>query len=644
MAQQTKPPVLPQSLRTGGTTLLGALPGLAPTFTIVALLACVLVPLPTALVDLLLSVSLSGAVLLLVAGLRVRRASDFLSFPSLLLLVTLYRLAINVSTTRLILSQADAGRVVDAFATFVVRNDLVVGGVMFAIISVIQYLVIARGSERVAEVAARFALDGLPGHQQAIEADLRAGRLSPAEASRRRAALMERSSFYGAMDGAIRFVKGDAVAGLAITGINLLGGLAIGIGRMGLSWQESLEVYGRLTIGDGLLAQIPALLVSLAAGVLVSRVDESRDETRPPLRWLQPAMLLVPSAMLLGLALVPSMPSLAFVTTATALVTGAFLLAARQAQDVPLPILGPASIRLRVHPSALSDSRGLERALAELRLRCSRSLGISLPPLRLAVDPSAPDHQWELRLSGRLLARAPLPEPSGNDGLLLVVFRAVMTSAPTLIDLQDLENELEGLRASHPVMVRRALEHVDLADVLQIVRAMLAERLRRPPLVAIIGAIAEDRRFADPAERSRYAEHVRVRLASHWLPDVLDRAQRLGPLRWLRLTPDAEEWLAERTVVGAGGHSLRLSGQQREEWMELLETGCRPDTEAAADESTRTNRHDSRPLVLLTSAAARPAAAELVAGATPHIPVLSTAELAASATAVKPEIEWVDAP
>jgi type III secretion protein V len=336
---QSKRPVperrlLPRHLLSGGSTLIGALPGLAPTFLVVALLGCVLVPLPTPLVDLLLSISLAGAVLLLVASLGVRRSADFLGFPALLLLVTLYRLALNVSTTRLILSQADAGRVVDAFASIVVRDDLVVGGVMFAIISVIQYIVIARGAERVAEVAARFALDGLPGHQQAIEADLRAGLCSPAEAARRRAELVERSSFYGAMDGAIRFVKGDAIAGLAITAINLAGGVAIGMARMGLSLGEALELFGRLTIGDGLLAQIPALLVSLAAGVLVSRVDDGSPH-RTGLRWLDPAMLLVPATLLLLLALVPGMPSLAFATTATALVTGALVLAARVARARP---------------------------------------------------------------------------------------------------------------------------------------------------------------------------------------------------------------------------------------------------------------------------------------------------------------------
>jgi len=186
-----------------------------------------LVPLPSAVVDLLLSLSLAASVLLLVASLAVRRSVDFLSFPALLLLVTLSRLALNVATTRLILSQGDAGRVIDAFAGLVVRGDLLVGAVMFAVITAVQFLVIARGSERVAEVAARFALDGLPGQQAAIDADLKAGAISAEEAARRRSALLLRSDFHGAMDGAVRFVRGDAIAGLAITIINLAGGVAL---------------------------------------------------------------------------------------------------------------------------------------------------------------------------------------------------------------------------------------------------------------------------------------------------------------------------------------------------------------------------------------------------------------------------------
>src|SRR5690606_21977664 len=201
-------------------------------------------------------------------------------------------------TTRLILSQADAGQVIDAFANLVVRGDLVVGAVMFAVITAIQYFVITRGAERVAELAARFALDGMPGQQQAIDADLRSGAISPREAQAQRAALSERSDFFGRMDGVMRWVKGDALVGLLVTGFNLIGGVAIGSGRGALGVGESLTLYGKLAIGDGLLAQLPALLIALAAALLVARVDRVREQQAET--WLEPSMLLVP-AVLLGL-------------------------------------------------------------------------------------------------------------------------------------------------------------------------------------------------------------------------------------------------------------------------------------------------------------------------------------------------------
>ncbi|MCH9682942.1 MAG: flagellar biosynthesis protein FlhA [Deltaproteobacteria bacterium] len=642
--------ILPRGLLSGGSSLLGALPGLAPTFVVVALLACVLLPLPTPLVDLLLSVSLAGAVLLLVASLGVRRSADFLNFPTLLLLVTLYRLAINVSTTRLILSQADAGRVVDAFATFVVRGDLIVGGVMFAIISIIQYLVIARGAERVAEVAARFALDGMPGHQQAIEADLRAGLISPQEAARRRARLMERSSFYGAMDGAVRFVKGDAVAGLAIVGVNLVGGLVIGISQMGYTWQDSLQLYGRLTIGDGLLAQIPALLVSLAAGVLVSRVDEGADSPPTGLRWLEPAMLLVPATMLLVLAMVPGMPGLAFFITALALVVGALVLATRIARSRPERPVEAPRMQIRLHPDAIDDARALEQALAELTARCSAALGIKVPRLRLALDPSAPTDRWELRLGDRLLRRTTIADQTMVDVVLLGVFRGIMDHAPALIDLQDLENGLETLRGSHPILVRRALEVIEPTDLLAIVRAFLRERLSRPPLSAILAAVAEDRRFRDTAERHRFAEIAREQLAPYWLPDVLDSVHSLGAPRWVRLTPDAEEALIERTVIGDTGLVLRMPSPERTTWIDRLRetpdgaAPISPTSPATISTLARLGSHASGPLLLLTTPRARPAAAALLAGSAPHVPVLSTQELSQSAVELAPAVEWVDLP
>ncbi len=614
------------SLLSAGQSLFRALPSLTPTFLVVALLACVLVPLPTALVDLLLSVSLAGAVLLLVASLGVRRTSEFLSFPTLLLLVTLYRLALNVSTTRLILSQADAGRVVDAFASVVVRSDLIVGGVMFAIITIIQYLVIARGAERVAEVAARFALDGLPGHQAAIEADLRAGLVSGREASRRREALASKSSFYGAMDGAIRFVKGDAIAGLAITAVNLLGGIAIGVGRLDMSVGESLSIYGRLTIGDGLLAQIPALLVSLAAGVLVSRID--RDEQSSELgRWLDPAMLVVPATMLLLLSVVPGMPVLAFVATAVGLLTAALWLAAQVVQRSRgrSPV---EDARLRVVVPTIGEGQlaARERAVAGVRERCSDALGLDVPEIDVVVDPDQPPGTMDVRLGERVLARVP-GAPTDTDAVfLLAVFRALMANAAALVDLPQIDHAIEQVRASYPGVVAKALDGIDTSDLLSVVRGFLRERIPQPPLQAILAAIAESRRLRDPSERGQLPELLRTHLAGHWVHSVVDGVARAGDARWVRLDPDVEEELLERTHATNEGPALSLASSERARWRARIL--------AAAGEGS------DAPCVLVTTPRARRPAAALFDDSYPFVPVLSTAELE-RAGVPHPDYAWV---
>jgi type III secretion protein V len=604
--------------------LLRGLGPLAPTFLIVALLACVLVPLPTGLVDLLLSVSLAGAVLLLVATLGIRKTSEFTSFPHLLLLVTLYRLAINVSTTRLILSQADAGRVIDSFAGFVVRGDLIVGAVMFLIITVVQYVVIARGAERVAEVAARFALDALPGHQAAIDADLRAGVVSAREAAQRRARLGDRSAFYGSMDGTVRFVKGDAIAGLLITAINLVGGLTIGMARMGYTWQQSLEVYGRLTIGDGLLAQIPALLVSLAAGVLVSRVDREAEE-EAPLSWLQPAMLLVPVLLLAAVAPIPGMPTLAFLTTAAVLATIAVGLATRRPTR---PAAGPTRRTVaRTAPLDTPAARArLERALVELRAKCTGALGVDVPPIVLVPERGFGPGQLEVRLGERLLVRTRVD--GGEEAIVVAVFRAVMDHAEHLFDLQDLDRGVEKVRSSRPVVVQQALERVGLPDLLSIVRGFLRERIPVPPLAAVLDVIAEGRAFSDASERGHWPGLVRERLAPYWLSDLLDGIARVGQAMWVRPDPDLEEELLDHTVDAEDGVQLTLPASDRGGWLARL----RQAAEAEAP--------DGGPLVLLTTPRARAAMAALVAEAVPHVAVVSTAELQAARIAVPSGVRW----
>lgn len=598
--------------------LVRSLPRYSPALGVVGVLVCMLVPLPTAWVDLLLSLSLALGALLLVVCLGLRRSADFLAFPSLLLLVTLLRLSLNVQTTRLILADADAGRVIDAFAALVVRGDMIVGAVIFAIITAVQYLVIARGSERVAEVAARFALDGLPGHQGAIDADLRGGAISAHEAANRRAALLERSSFYGAMDGAIRFVKGDAVAGLVITAINLVGGVAVGIVRHGLSAGESFSVYGRLTIGDGLVAQIPALLVSLAAGVLVVRVDR-RDEARP-LAWLEPAALLFPAALLAALSAVEGMPRAAFGASALGLLMGGMWLALRRPQTrAEAPVI-------RVLLPRGEDPRGLRRPLIELRRRCERALGVPLPEVVAEASALLGAGALEMRLEERVLA-ARDEGIRGEEAVVVEVFRVLMAHAPIFVDLHAIEGAVEALRQEQPALVREALKSRSLADVLGLCRGLLRERIPMPPLAALLEAISSDRRFSGESERPRWLGLCRERLASYWVRDLLTGQGRLGPLQWVRPTPEVEEELMARSIAGelAEGPGLSLSAAERARWRAAIK--------ASAGEGS---------YVLLTTAAARGAFAALLRGAAPFVPVISAAELAAAGIGepAADEVRW----
>ncbi len=585
------------------------LPRFLPAFGVVALLACMLVPLPTVAVDLLLSMSLALALLLLVACLGIRRSADFLAFPALLLFATLTRLALNVQTTRLILSDASAGEVIDAFATLVVRGEMLVGVVIFAIITAVQFLVIARGAERVAEVAARFALDGLPGQQAAIDADLRGGTISAREAGRRRAELDERSRFYGAMDGAIRFVKGDAIAGLVITAINLCGGVAIGVLRDERSWIQSLEIYGRLTIGDGLVAQIPALLVSLAAGVLVARVDRDPSSKVRALAWLDPAMMLVPATLLAGLALVPGMPRAAFGATALGLVVGGLWLAAR---DKGTPEAEPRRFVVSLGDPSFARSGTLRRALAELRSRCAGDLNVEVPEIVADTlegrDPSA----VELHLGARSLGLRRLSSNGDENAVVFEVYSALMSRADVLYDLDDLELALEGLRSERPAIVREALRVRRAPEILALLRGLLRERVPLPPLDVLLGAIAADRRFAEESERGRWLELARESTAGFWLRDRVISQESLGPLSWVRPTPEAEEELRERLVVGLGGHRLSLRSAELDLWRAAFVGAM------------------GSPVVVLTTAAGRPAFAALLRGVAPFTPVFSVAEVSAA--------------
>jgi flagellar biosynthesis protein FlhA len=284
---------------------------------IVSIIGLMIVPLPTLFLDLLLAVNITLAIVILLTAIQVRRALDFSVFPSLLLITTLFRLALNVSTTRLILlngaeGEAAAGEIVATFGSFVVGGSYVVGIVVFLILTLINFIVITRGSGRIAEVSARFTLDALPGKQMSIDSDLAAGLITQDDARSRRKTLSLETDFYGAMDGASKFVRGDAIAGLVITAINIIGGLVIGVLQLDMTMGEAATTYTVLTIGDGLVTQIPTLLVSTAAGMVVTQAaDDTELGARLHFQLLgRPKVLLATAMMLALLALIPGMPAL----------------------------------------------------------------------------------------------------------------------------------------------------------------------------------------------------------------------------------------------------------------------------------------------------------------------------------------------
>ena len=304
---------------------------------LISVIAMMIFPLPVLALDFLLMCNITFAVALLISCVYLLAPAQFTSLPATLLLATIFRLGLNISTTRQLLSSGEAPEIVSAFGTVVVGGNLIVGIVIFAIVTIIQFLVIAKGAERVAEVAARFSLDAMPGRQMSIDADIRAGILGPHEAREQRGDLQTESKLYGALDGAMKFVKGDAIAAVIITLINIVAGLLVGVTQLDLSMSEALHRFTLYTVGDGLCSQIPALLVSIAAGIAVTRVQDREGNFlgREIVMQLgkEPQALLATSGVLIFLALMPGLPTLLFAAAGI----GIFVLARKRKRQADIP-------------------------------------------------------------------------------------------------------------------------------------------------------------------------------------------------------------------------------------------------------------------------------------------------------------------
>jgi flagellar biosynthesis protein FlhA len=415
---------------------------LAVPIGVVCIVAMLVVPVPAQLLDVLIAANITGAVLIVLVSMYVRRPLDFSSFPSLLLIATLFRLALNISATRLVLTNGYAGDVISAFGHFVIGGSLVVGLVIFAILLVIQFIVITNGAGRVAEVGARFTLDAMPGKQMAIDADLNAGLIDESTARQRRSDIAAEADFYGAMDGATRFVKGDAIAAIIITFINLIGGFAIGVLSHHIPLSEALSTYSLLSVGDGLVSQIPALLLSVATGLIVTRATGSDDMGSVVSRQLggQRRAVQIAGGAAVMLCLVPGLPKLPFLLVGGGLLVMASRLTKVRADDDDVAAAAVAAAdasvadaddsllsELRVDPLELMlapdlvglvDGPGadlLDRVRA-LRRTLAGELGVVLPPVRTRDSVNLPPATYAINVNGVELTRGQAPA-----GMLLAI-------------------------------------------------------------------------------------------------------------------------------------------------------------------------------------------------------------------------------
>jgi len=470
---------------------------LAVPIVVVIVVVMMVVPLPAAVLDMMIATNIAVSLLVLLVAMQVSKPLEFAVFPTVVLVATIFRLALNVSSTRLVLRDGYAGKVIGAFGSIVIGGSLVIGLVVFAILVIIQLTVITNGAARVAEVGARFTLDAMPGKQMAIDADLNSGLIDEDEARRRRKEVAAEADFYGAMDGGTKFVKGDAVAAVIITLVNLIGGFAVGMTQKGMSPGESINTYSLLTVGDGLVSQIPALLMSVATGVIVTRSAGEGDIGTDLVSQLSKHRdaLRIGGGALLGLSIVPGMPRFPFLM-AGGLLLLASLRATGRPEETPgtgtqpalpgpaQPSADPVAESLRVDPLELvlapdlvdlvDPARGgdlLDRVRA-LRRKTALDLGIVLPPVRTRDGAMLSPGSYEIRVGGVTAAAGEAP-------------------AGHLLAIGDSPDMLPGRRTTEPVFGLPAvwvpLEHRATAELVgatvveraAVLTTHLAETVRR---------------------------------------------------------------------------------------------------------------------------------------------------------------------
>jgi type III secretion protein V len=486
---------------------------------LVLTVAMMMLPVPAALADVLIASNIGFAFLLMMVAIYVSSPVEFSTFPTVILITTAFRLSLSITTSRLVLVQGDAGEIIRTFGEFVIGGNVVVGLVVYLIITIVQFVVITKGSERVAEVAARFTLDAMPGKQMSIDTDVKNGDIDQKEARRRRLQLGKENQLYGAMDGAMKFVKGDAIASLVIIVVNLIGGITIGCLQRGLPFGEAVQTYSLLAVGDGLIAQIPALLISLTSGVIVTRVrsDDGGNLGQDIAAQLtgEPKTLQIAAVVLAALAFVPNFPAAVFLVLAAMLGAGGWALAARKkererhfaaARAIQPAKPEAAALVLHLSPSFNADE-AVALSLDAMRSDLEASLGISVPRVRIVGDPLLKAGSWRLGVNG-IPAGAGLAE--STEDAVRQTCQSIGRIGSQFVGIQETQTLLAGLEPAYADLVREATKAAPLVRVAEVLRRLLDERVSVANLRSILEVVAEwGTREPNTAVLT---EHVRVGL------------------------------------------------------------------------------------------------------------------------------------
>jgi flagellar biosynthesis protein FlhA len=658
------------------------------SIAVVGIIAVLILPVPAGWLDMMLSANITLSLVILVTTLFIKRPLDLSVFPGMLLVVTLFRLALNIASTRLILGEAYAGAVINSFGNFVVKGDYVVGFIIFIILIIIQFVVITKGSGRISEVAARFTLDAMPGKQMAIDADLNSGLINEDDARQRRSDITREADFYGAMDGASKFVRGDAIAGILIALINIIGGLIIGMAQQGMEVGEALRTYTLLTVGDGLVTQIPALVVATASGILVTRAagDNNLGTDLSKQLTLQPRALAVASGMVFALGIVPGMPFLPFTTFSILVGVVAFMMLraekrrrdeqsqqeenrriqpddqrtpTQQAEDALYLDTLELEIGYGLIPLVDNEQGGdlLDR-IAGIRKQLAQELGLIVPPIRIRDNVQLKPNLYEIKLKGVAVASFELMIDhlmAINPGHLDDELEGFATSEPAfgmqakwIIQNYKELAEMKGFTVVEPAAVLAT----HLTEVLKTNSAELftrqdvnnlLERVKREAPAAVEGVVPETVPLATVQKvlQNLLSERVSIRDAVTILetladqgaltkePDVLAEYVRLALRRNLiRNYVGDDQKLHVCTLDPGIEKMLSENVQATKQGLMLVLPPDQGETLSLKIKDTLDQLgRQGLPLVLLTSPNVRLALRRYLAGAIPNLVVLSFSEI-----------------